>query len=136
MKILIVDDDNAFTDIYSLCFSRAGYQVCVASSGRDGIAQAKRELPDFILLDQVMPDMKGNDALRILKNDSETQNIPVALFSNYSEGQLTEEGTNLGAVAYIFKYEVEPEELINRITLMLEQLKSSKPPSSDNNNPK
>jgi CheY-like chemotaxis protein len=122
MKILIIDDDIAFTDIYSLCFSRAGYQVVTAPTGKDGIELSKKELPDFILLDQVLPDMKGNDVLRILKTDLQTQMIPVALFSNYNEKQLADEGLTLGAIAYIFKYEVEPEELITKISGMLAQL--------------
>lgn len=96
------------------------FEVITASSGREGIEKAKLNKPDFILLDQIMPDIKGNDALRALKQDPETSNIPIAIASNYSENQMMQDAINAGAVDYIMKYQIEPSDLIVKIKSLMQ----------------
>jgi CheY-like chemotaxis protein len=115
MKVLIIDDDEMLKNVWSLALTKDGNQVLTASSGREGIEMAKKETPDFILLDQIMPDMKGNDVLALLKQDPVTQNIPVAIASNYSENELMQDAIQKGAVDYILKYQIDPQDLVNKI---------------------
>jgi CheY-like chemotaxis protein len=65
MKILIIDDDQMLIDVWSMVLTKEGYEVLTAGSGREGIELAKKEQPNFILLDQIMPDMKGNEVLTL-----------------------------------------------------------------------
>ena len=60
MKILIVDDDEAITLVYSTALKAAGYEVISASTGATGIERARGEKPDLVLLDQVLTDIAGN----------------------------------------------------------------------------
>ena len=119
-KILIVDDDQTIVSIWSMALKTENFEVITASSGKDGIEKAKNNHPDFILLDQIMPDIKGNDALRALKQDSETANIPVAIASKYSENQMMQDAINAGAVDYIMKYQIEPSDLIVKIKSLMQ----------------
>ena len=115
MKVLIIDDDQNIVSIWTVVLKNAGFEVLHAVTGRDGLDQAKLQNPNFILLDQIMPDMKGNDVLKTLKADEQTNPIPVALISNYNESNLMQDAINLGAVDYILKYQIDPQDLVTKI---------------------
>lgn len=134
MKILIVDDDNAISDVWALWLKREGFDVSVAATGKAGFEAAKKEMPDLVLLDQIMPDIKGNDVLKMLKQDMQTKVIPVALVSNYSENHLMQEAIQQGAVDYILKFQIEPQDLVNKAKTLIQEAKSGEPepPTSQN----
>ena len=119
-KILIIDDDQTIVSIWSMALRSENFEVVTASSGKDGIEKAHNDKHNFILLDQIMPDMKGNDALRILKQDPTTRDIPVAIASNYSENQMMQDAINQGAVDYIMKYQIEPSDLIVKLKSLMQ----------------
>jgi DNA-binding response OmpR family regulator len=80
-RILIVDDDQEILDLTSAVLRDGGYQVITAGNGRKGITLARAERPDLILLDINMPGLDGWEALRVLRIDEATREIPVAMFS-------------------------------------------------------
>ncbi|MBU3978742.1 response regulator [Patescibacteria group bacterium] len=125
MKILIIDDDTNITEIWGIALKQNNFEVLTATSGRSGIDQAKTQKPDFILIDQIMPDMKGNDILKILKEDPVTNMIPVAIASNYSDTQLMQEAIQQGALDYILKYQIEPLDLISKIKNLLQKTQNT-----------
>lgn len=84
--ILVVDDEPHIRRVTELSMKALGRPVLIASDGHEALAIARREKPCVILLDHLMPIMDGKDALSALKNDPETQNIPVVIIS--SRGQL------------------------------------------------
>lgn len=124
MKVLIIDDDTNITEIWKISLKQNGFEVLSAIDGRSGIDQAKSQKPDFILIDQIMPDMKGNDVLKTLKEDPTTSMIPMAMASNYSDPQLMQESIQQGALDYILKYQIEPPDLINKIKNLLQEVQS------------
>lgn len=115
MKILIVDDDEALGLVFSTTFKKNGFDTVVAANGKTGIDKAKTEKPSLILLDQILPDISGNEILKVLKVDPQTQNIPVIILSNFSQEQLVREAINNGAKDYIFKYQVEPIDVVSKV---------------------
>lgn len=115
MKVLIIDDDENLGAIFETALQKAGLETVFALNGKSGIDKAKSERPDLILLDQVLPDISGNEVLRTLKMDSHTQSIPVLMLSNFSQEELVKEAINNGAMDYIFKYQVEPQDLVNKV---------------------
>ncbi len=123
MKILIVDDDEAITMIYSTALKAAGYDVISASTGGSGIERAKAEKPDLVLLDQVLTDIAGNEVLSTLKQDPETKDLPVVMLSNYTQNQLMKEAIQIGALDYMLKYQIDPEYLIERVIDLLKESK-------------
>jgi len=124
MKVLIVDDDAAVITLYSTVLKLRGYQIITASDGKSGIEKTKKEKPDMVLLDQVLPDIQGNEILLILKQDAETKAIPIAMLSNFGQTELVQKAINSGAVDYILKYQVEPEDLDTKIKEILRVAKS------------
>lgn len=126
MKVLIIDDDTNIAEIWGIVLKQNGFDVLTAINGRAGIDQAKIQKPDFILIDQIMPDMKGNDVLKILKEDPNTNMIPMAMASNYSDTQLMQEAIQQGALDYILKYQIEPLDLIGKIKNLLQEAQNTK----------
>ncbi|HUD44584.1 MAG TPA: response regulator [Patescibacteria group bacterium] len=116
MKVLMIDDDPALVTVITTAMQVEGFQAVTANNGRSGIEQAKIEKPDFILLDQVLPDIQGNEVLTTLKSDPQTKSIPVAIISNFNKPELMQEAIKLGAVDYILKYQIEPKDLLNKIS--------------------
>jgi CheY-like chemotaxis protein len=115
MKVYFIDDDEDLINIFSTALVREGFEVGYSLTGGEGLVKVKTEKPDIILLDQVMPDMAGNDVLKTLKQDPETKDIPVILLSNFSQGELVKGAIDQGAIDYLFKYQVEPKDIVSKI---------------------
>jgi twitching motility two-component system response regulator PilH len=115
VKVLIVDDDENLGAIFETALQKSGLETVVALNGQSGIDKARMERPNLILLDQVLPDISGNEVLRTLKLDAHTKDIPVLILSNFSQEELVKEAINNGAMDYIFKYQVEPQDLVNKV---------------------
>lgn len=115
MKILLVDDDEALLTVFATTLKKHGYEVITAPNGQGGLEKAKTEKPDFIFLDQVLPDIQGNEVLKTLKDDLETKMIPVAMLSNFGQNELIQKAINTGAADYILKYLIEPDDLDAKI---------------------
>lgn len=77
-RILLVDDEVAFAQVLKLYLEHTGcYEVALAHNGTDGLAAAKADLPQLILLDVIMPDVSGGEVAQQLKADDRTHRIPV-----------------------------------------------------------
>ena len=116
-KILVVDDSPTERHFLVELLSKNGYQVITAESGEDGIAKAKAELPDLVLMDVVMPGLNGYQATRTLTRDVATKNIPVIVCT--SKGQETDKiwGLRQGAQDYMVK-PLNGEELLAKIAAL------------------
>ena len=79
--VLLIDDDLSIRKVVRVRLERAGYRVCAAEGGEEGLRLAKRERPSVILLDLQMPKMDGREVLKQLKDDPVTRPIPVILLS-------------------------------------------------------
>lgn len=115
MKVLIVDDDQSLATILSTTFEKEGYTTIASYTGRDALEKAKSENPNVILLDQVLPDISGNQVLKELKMDDQTKNIPVLMLSNFGQTEMVNQAINEGASDYIYKYQVEVADIVNKV---------------------
>lgn len=113
-KILVVDDSPTERFFAVDLLTKNGYQIVTAENGEEGIAKAKTEKPDLILMDVVMPGLNGYQATRTLTRDDETKNIPIIVCT--SKGQETDKiwGLRQGALDYLVK-PVNGEELLQKI---------------------
>ena len=112
--VLVVDDSPTERHVLVELLSRNGYQVITAENGEEGIEKARRELPDLILMDVVMPGLNGYQATRTLTRDDTTKHIPIIVCT--SKGQETDRiwGLRQGALDYIVK-PVNGEDLLAKI---------------------
>lgn len=119
MRILLIDDEQAILEVFTQTLQTAQFNVITAVNGKDGFEKAKLEKPDAILLDQILPDMNGNQILQMLKSDPITQKIPVAILSNYNQDSMMQQALSLGANDYMLKYQITPQELVVKVKNML-----------------
>lgn len=101
-KILIVDDVAENIDVL-ISLLKSDYMVSAARNGKKALQMAKKNLPDLILLDIMMPEMDGYEVCRQLKSDEETKNIPIIFITALSEVMDEAKAFNIGAVDYITK---------------------------------
>ena len=102
-NVLIVDDSATDMHLLSEMLKKNGYLVSTATSGEEAIAKCKKEKPDAVLMDIVMPGMSGFEATRSIARDPDTASIPVIVCS--TKGQETDKawGLRQGARDYMVK---------------------------------
>jgi twitching motility two-component system response regulator PilH len=118
-KILIVDDSSTEVHVFTRMLENHRHQVLIAENGAQGLEVAKRERPDLILMDIVMPEMDGFRATRLLNKAPETAHIPVIMISTKSQETDKIWAKRQGAQDYIIK-PIEEQELIKKITPYLQ----------------
>jgi twitching motility two-component system response regulator PilH len=102
-SVLIVDDSPTEVHVFRGWLEKQGHQVMTAESGADGIAKARAEKPDAIIMDVVMPGMSGFQATRQLSRDAETSDIPVLIVTTKDQETDKIWGMRQGAVDYLVK---------------------------------
>ena len=102
-KILVVDDSPTDRQFLLEALSKLGYQVVLADSGEQGIAKAKTEIPDLVLMDVVMPGTNGFQATRQIARDEATKHIPVIMCTSKSQETDRIWGLRQGAKDYVVK---------------------------------
>lgn len=102
-SILVVDDDPEIVSMLSTRLSARGYKVSTASDGKAAIERAKRERPELVLLDVMMPGKSGWEVVRALKQDPVTQSIKVVMVTAIGENVNAMTSPLYGADAYIDK---------------------------------
>ncbi len=117
-KILIIDDDKTLQLMLKTVLLSNGFDVVSTFSGEEGLALAESEKPDFIILDVIMPGLKGREVCRRLKANPETKAIPVLfLTSKDSEDDVAAE-LQAGAVGHVIK-PVNSMSLVRKIKQIL-----------------
>ncbi len=117
-KILVVDDEVNIIQILEFSIGSEGYEVVTASNGEEAIDKARREQPDLIILDVMMPRIDGYEACRILKSNPITKNIPVVLLTAKGRDIDKRLGFEVGAADYIVK-PFSPNKLVDRVHQLL-----------------
>ncbi len=117
-RILIVDDSPTEIHVLQGILEKNNFEVLTAPNGEEGIARAKQEKPDLILMDVVMPGLNGFQATRSLTRDADTQHIPIIIVTTKDQETDRVWGLRQGAKDYITK-PVEEADLIGKIKALL-----------------
>jgi signal transduction histidine kinase/CheY-like chemotaxis protein len=120
--VIVVDDDANIRELLLQELTEAGYRVLLAANGREGVAIVRRERPDLIVLDVMMPEMNGFDVAAVLKNDPQTMDIPIVILSIVQD---RDRGFRLGVDRYLTK-PIDTDLLFKEVGALIEQRKSHK----------
>ncbi len=115
MKILIAEDEDILCKVLEEKFEDENFKVITASTGDVVIDLARKNKPDIILLDILIPKLNGIEVLAKLKKDDSLKSIPVIMISNLNEDQKIEEALKLGAVDYLVKTDHPIKEVIEKV---------------------
>lgn len=125
-RILVIEDNAANLELVRYLLEAASYQVLAATDGEQGIAIAKREIPDLIVCDLQMPLLDGFGVLRELKSDASLAAIPVVAVTAFSMPSDRQEILRAGFNGYISK-PIEPEHFVGQIEELLPQALRRRP---------
>ncbi len=114
-KILIAEDERPLQKAISSKLNLEGFEVFVASNGKECLDMAFEKKPDLILMDINMPEMDGITALKELKNNSSTMDIPVIMLTNYGESEKISEVLAEGPCDYLIKSDWKLEDIVKKI---------------------
>jgi DNA-binding response OmpR family regulator len=119
MKVVLVEDDTDYAEIYRLRLERDGYQVSLAADGEQGLELIRASLPDLVYLDLRMPKLDGFGLLSALRADPRTAHVPVIILSNYDAPELRRQGMELGVLEWLVKADVTPSALAQRTAALM-----------------
>lgn len=118
-KILVIDDELSVKDAIKALLLDEGYNVLTAGSGQEGIELAKKELPNLILLDVMMPEINGYETCDILKKEESTKDIPVVFLTAKNTIRDELKGFDSGSLDFITK-PFDPADLLKRVKIHFE----------------
>ncbi len=120
VKILVAEDERDIRELIAFTLRFSGYEVELAANGAEAVEKAPGLQPDLILMDVRMPRMTGYEACRNLKENPQTQAIPVVFLSAKGQDTEIQEGLEVGAMQYILK-PFAPDELLQQVAQVLKQ---------------
>jgi CheY-like chemotaxis protein len=126
-RVLIVEDNKMNRDMLSRRLARRGYEIVVAADGVQGIEAARSQRPDLILMDLSLPEMDGWTAMRILKSEAATRDIPVVALTAHAMESDRQQALLAGCDAY----DTKPVEIARLIEIMSRLLQERNPPHAD-----
>ena len=115
MKILIVEDKKILSKVLEEKFKKENFNVSIAMDGEEVMSLAKKNNPDLILLDLILPKKSGFEVLGELKADPELKMIPVIVLSNLGQDEEIKNALSLGAVDYLVKTEHPINEVVEKV---------------------
>ncbi|MFZ2663893.1 MAG: response regulator [Patescibacteria group bacterium] len=124
-KILFVEDDEGFFNIFSVPLKMKGYDIVHVSDGSLAVEKAVLEKPDLILLDIVLPGTSGLDILKELREREETKLFKIVMLTNFGSDENITKAMEYGASDYLMKYNIVPSELPNKIAGFLGETQES-----------
>jgi DNA-binding response OmpR family regulator len=119
-SVLIVDDEPMARTLLRLMLVRAGFNVFEAEDGFDALEKVRKNQPDVVLLDVMMPGMDGFAVCEALRNEASTATLPIVMLSAKTDLESMNKGLRVGATKYLTK-PISPEELTQHVREVLEQ---------------
>lgn len=115
MKLLIVEDEKALADALRDQFAREGYKVELVREGSAALQAIKKDVPDIVLLDILLPGKNGHEILAEIKADPELKNIPVIMLTNLDSDEDVKKSLILGAADYFVKADHPIKEIVEKV---------------------
>jgi|SRR3989344_2967698 len=118
-KILFVEDEEALQRAMGTMLEQKGFNVIRAMDGDIGLATARKEMPDLILLDLILPKKNGFEVLTEIKKDPAIKSIPVIVLTNLEGSEDVEKAISLGAMTYLVKANYNLSDIFGKIEMAL-----------------
>jgi len=122
-KILAVDDERHIVRLIQVNLERAGYQVITAYDGREALKKIEEEHPDLVVLDVMMPYMNGLEALKQIRANPKTRNLPVIMLTAKAQDQDVFQGYSYGVDIYLTK-PFNPVELLTFVKRIFTEMEA------------
>jgi len=118
-KILIIEDEEIFIEMFNERLTKEGYIVDAARNGAWGVKEAFRNQYDLFIIDMIMPAMTGEEMIAKLKLEEKTKNIPIIVLSASVEGDVIRRVSKMGIESFFIKTKITPSELCREVNKVL-----------------
>lgn len=113
--LLIVEDEEIVARVYQAGLAKSSFEVQIARDGVEALEMMKKNIPNLVLLDFMMPRMNGIQVLEAMQKDSKLKGVKVIMMSNLSGAEDMELAKSKGAKDYWIKRDIQPNELERRV---------------------
>jgi DNA-binding response OmpR family regulator len=113
--VALIEDDPLIAEMYTTKFTKEGYDIKHAADGAAGLDLVKKEKPDIILLDIIMPKMDGFQVLTELRKEAAFKSTPVIMLTNLGQEEDVQKGRALGATDYFIKTNFTPAAIVDKV---------------------
>lgn len=120
-KVFIVEDDKFLSLVLKGRLEREGITVYQAFDGKEALELLKKDIPDLILLDLIMPNMSGFEFLENLRQDPQYASIPVVVISNLGQESDVQKAKTFGVIEYYVKVRTSIEDLVSKIKQLIKK---------------
>jgi DNA-binding response OmpR family regulator len=124
-KILCIEDEDEMIDLIRLILNRRGFEIYGANGGKDGLQRIRKDHPDLVLLDLMMPEMDGWEVYQQMKADDSTKNIPVIVVTAKAQAIDKVLGLHIAKVDDYITKPFSPQELLASVDHVLSLKKES-----------
>ena len=124
-RLVYIEDEPEMIDLVALILNRRGFEVLGANGGIEGLELVKRELPDLVLLDLMMPDMDGWDVYQQMKSDEMMRDIPVIVVTAKAQSIDKVLGLHIAKVEDYISKPFSPQELLDSVETVLARRQST-----------
>lgn len=121
IKMVCIEDDAEMIDLLKLILGRKGYEIHGAENGRDGLEMIRREQPQLVLLDLMMPEMDGWEVYRQLRSDEKTRHIPIVVVTAKAQNIDQVLGLHVAHVDDYITKPFSPNDLVERVENVLKR---------------
>jgi two-component system, OmpR family, alkaline phosphatase synthesis response regulator PhoP len=121
-KVLLIEDEYFISYLYKRQLELVGIPTDTFATAAEGIQALKTNHYDLLLLDMMLPDSDGIEILKKIRADEQIKNTPVIIMTNLSQEAVIQDAKNLGAIDYLIKSQVDPEDIVKKVNDFLAQL--------------
>lgn len=114
-KILLVEDERALRDMYTMKLTKEGYEVTAVEDGEQALTSAKEVKPDIVLLDVMIPKIDGFAVLEELRKTKGFAKTPIIMLTNLGQKEDLEKGKKVGATDYLIKADNTPASVAKKV---------------------
>ena len=115
VKLLLVEDDEFISEIYQKKLSESGFDICLAKDGEEAVYLFKKNVPEVILLDIMLPKKNGLNVLSEIRKTNDSEKVKIIMLTNLGEKEKIQEAMEEGADDYLLKASLTPKELVEII---------------------
>ena len=123
--VLIIEDDTALANLYKTELELAGYAVVHVAEGARAISAVEENTPDVVLLDIMLPGRNGLEILKDIRGNEQIKETRVIMLTNFGNEENVSTALELGALDYIMKYKITPNEMKDKLASLLGQSSGS-----------
>ena len=120
-KVALIEDDLGIIEMYKLKFESSPHELSVATDGDSGLALVKKEKPDLVLLDILMPKKNGFEIVKEMREDPELAKTKIIMLTNLGDDETQKQFKSLGVKDYIIKADLTPKEVLEKVERLLKK---------------